>query len=245
MLGAFDLPLNPGWALLAMAITNIGILVPSAPGHIGPFHYFAMQALISVGVTDTTAAAYALMVHLAIFVPLTLWGAGILWRQGLVLSQAIASVRQAREINPMLEEAPGTLITPSSYREAPPATTPFLRSLTEAVAPPEEQPGDPSRRQQALDRAADFLTGQIRELPPQLRGAFRVGFWGFRVLVALRHGRPFQALPLERRRQVVETWAYGRLALPRQLFRPVRSIVLLAWFEPAHEPAGALRRGAR
>jgi hypothetical protein len=232
ILAVFDLPLHPGWALLAMTVTNIGILVPSAPGHIGPFHYFAMQALISVGVAEPTAAGYALVVHLAIFVPLTLWGAGLLWRQGLQVGATIAAVREARKVGGVPADGPGTIIAGSTYREAPPVTTPFMRSLAEAVIPMKGEPRDPETRRQAVDRAAEFLTGQIRELPPRLRGAFRAGCWGFRLLVSLRHGRGFISLPLARRQALVEAWAYGRVPPARQLFRPVRSLVLLAWYDP-------------
>ncbi|MDP6126441.1 MAG: lysylphosphatidylglycerol synthase transmembrane domain-containing protein, partial [Candidatus Latescibacteria bacterium] len=61
---AFGLPIEFWWAALAMAVTNLGILVPSAPGYVGPFHYFCMMALISVGVDESVALGFAVVVHI-------------------------------------------------------------------------------------------------------------------------------------------------------------------------------------
>lgn len=60
---------------------------------------------------------------------------------------------------------------------------------------------------------------------------YAAGMAGFRFYVRLRYLRSFCALDLERRRRAVDAWAFGRLALLRQLFRPVRSLALLAYYE--------------
>ncbi len=74
ILPAFGLAVSPLSAALAMAVTNLGILIPSSPGYIGPFHYFCMQALRIVGVARQTALGYAIMAHLLYFTPVTVWG---------------------------------------------------------------------------------------------------------------------------------------------------------------------------
>ena len=38
-----------------MSVTNLGILVPSTPGFVGPFHFFCSQALMSQGIPEATA----------------------------------------------------------------------------------------------------------------------------------------------------------------------------------------------
>src|SRR5262249_20345512 len=73
LLPAFGLPLRPAVALLAMTVTNLGTMVPSSPGFIGPFHFFCMTALTSVGTGEATAFGYAGLVHLAFYVPVTVW----------------------------------------------------------------------------------------------------------------------------------------------------------------------------
>ena len=60
---------------------------------------------------------------------------------------------------------------------------------------------------------------------------FRLGMLVFRLTALLTCLMPFTRLSLEKRRGLVERWAYGSWALPRQLFRPVRSIALLAFYE--------------
>jgi hypothetical protein len=76
---------------------------------------------------------------------------------------------------------------------------------------------------------------------------------GFRFVTRLRFLRGYCNLPLPARRAWTLRWAEGRLALVRQLFKPVRAIGLLAYYD--HEsvrrpllgeplvPAASLVRG--
>jgi glycosyltransferase 2 family protein len=96
ILPAFSLPMKPLWAGMALSITNLGVLVPSSPGYIGPFHYFCMLALRIFGVPRETALGYAIMAHLLYYVPVTLWGVLALAAYGVDLSSA---ARSARELN--------------------------------------------------------------------------------------------------------------------------------------------------
>jgi glycosyltransferase 2 family protein len=88
ILPAFGLPAKPLWAALALAVTNLGILFPSSPGYIGPFHYFCMQALLMVGVPRETALGYAIMTHLLYYIPVTIWGLSALAVYGVDMSTA-------------------------------------------------------------------------------------------------------------------------------------------------------------
>jgi glycosyltransferase 2 family protein len=88
ILPAFGVPANPLWAALALSVTNLGILFPSSPGYIGPFHYFCMQALLMVGVARETALGYAIMAHLLYYVPVTVWGLSALAVYGIDLTTA-------------------------------------------------------------------------------------------------------------------------------------------------------------
>jgi uncharacterized protein (TIRG00374 family) len=96
VLPVFSLPLSPATAVVAMSVTNLGILVPSSPGYVGPFHFFCSQAIASQGVASATAMGYAVLVHLTFYVPVTLWGAiAILW-YGFQVGAAAALARSAR-----------------------------------------------------------------------------------------------------------------------------------------------------
>jgi hypothetical protein len=55
----------------------------------------------------------------------------------------------------------------------------------------------------------------------------------FRLYVRLRTLRSFCGLDVERRRAAVNSWAFGPIGVLRQLFRPVRSVALLAYYEQA------------
>jgi hypothetical protein len=53
----------------------------------------------------------------------------------------------------------------------------------------------------------------------------------FRFYVRLRTLRSFCGLDVDRRRALVNAWAFGRIPVLRQLFRPVRSLALLAYYD--------------
>jgi hypothetical protein len=78
---------------------------------------------------------------------------------------------------------------------------------------------------------ADFIQKEIRNLPQKFQLLFSIGMFCFNMLVWLRYFRSFSLLSLPLRVKIFNRWAYGKLALPRQLFRLVRSTALLAFFE--------------
>ncbi len=76
----------PVWAaVLALAITNLGMVIPSSPGYIGVFHGLVMIALAAFGVQKEVALGYATVEWLLGFLPIGLVGAFSLWRCGLTL----------------------------------------------------------------------------------------------------------------------------------------------------------------
>jgi uncharacterized protein (TIRG00374 family) len=94
MLG-FGLPATPLMALLVMAIATLSTLVPSSPGYVGPFHLAAFAAISLVGGTAAQAGSYAVLCHLALWLPTTLAGAvAILTRPGLFRNARHASTNE-------------------------------------------------------------------------------------------------------------------------------------------------------
>lgn len=76
----------PVWAaVLALALTNLGMVVPSSPGYIGIFHYLVVLALSAFGVPREVALGYAIVTHLLGFLPIGLVGVFSLWRCGFTL----------------------------------------------------------------------------------------------------------------------------------------------------------------
>ena len=67
-------------AILAVTATsNLALSFPSSQGGIGPFELFAAATLVVLGVQGETAAAYAVALHVALLVPVTLLGLLYLW----------------------------------------------------------------------------------------------------------------------------------------------------------------------
>lgn len=82
--------------LLAVGVVNLAGLIPASPGQIGIFEFFTGLVLTAVGVERDRAQAYALVLHVVIWLPVTLYGFYCLIRQGLGWS-AITSAREMEQ----------------------------------------------------------------------------------------------------------------------------------------------------
>ena len=72
---------EPMAAWLAMPIGTLSTLLPSSPGYVGTFHYFVMSAAEALGNTEAAAAAFAVLIHLTLWVTAIFWGAvsALIW----------------------------------------------------------------------------------------------------------------------------------------------------------------------
>jgi hypothetical protein len=111
------------------------------------------------------------------------------------------------------------------------APQPVLRALVEALLPLDDVA--PPERERLVDRATSFADGQLGALPLRLRLLFALGVRFFQIVTLLAHLRPFTKLVAARRRAWVERWAYGSWSLGRQLFRPIRSVAIVAFYADA------------
>jgi len=81
--------IGPAAALLTTGVANLWTLIPAAPGYIGTFETGVRLTLHdALGVPSSLALSYAILVHAALWFPITLCGAVVWWRQHLSLSQA-------------------------------------------------------------------------------------------------------------------------------------------------------------
>ena len=231
VLPAFDLALSPALATLAMSMTNLGILAPSSPGFVGPFHYFCAKAIETSGVNPTVALSYAITVHAAFFVPVTTWAIGVIVSHGVQLSKTISLARSGREVTRLsdLVSTEGEVI--AKYRVPPPAprSTRFLTAVIEPMLPWDLVTLTEAERGPLLATVTEFVAGQVDALPKHLRWKAHLGLVGFVVIFQLSTLGRLYRLPLERRRRLVEAWAFGPASLPRQLFRLLRGTALLAF----------------
>jgi uncharacterized protein (TIRG00374 family) len=234
LLPAVGLPPRLSWALCAMVVTNLGIMVPSTPGFVGAFHFICMQALVSFGAARTVAFSYAVLVHAAFYVPITIWGIAISSWYGIKLRSAASLARAARPLDVAgLDNQPSmaTIASIGRSKGERPAPPRLIAAITEALLARDLTILREPQRTVVVASAAAFVYGQVASLPARLRVLLLVGLSGFRYLVALRHGRTFCHLPLDVRARVVDAWAYGRVGLARQLFRVLRSTAVLALYE--------------
>jgi uncharacterized protein (TIRG00374 family) len=231
VLPAFDLVAGPALATLAMSMTNLGILAPSSPGFVGPFHFFCAKAIETSGVAPAVALSYAITVHAAFFVPVTTWAIGVIVAHGVQLSKTISLTRSARLVTRLSDLAPAAGQVIAHYRVPPPApkATRFLTAVVEPMLPWELVTLGEAERAQLLGEVTGFVAGQIEALPKHLRWKAHLGVFAFTVLFQLATGGRLYRQPLEQRRRLVERWAFGRASLPRQLFRLLRGPALLAF----------------
>ena len=96
VLRAFDLALSWVAPWVVLAFVGISVSIPAAPGFIGVFHAAAAVALSLFGVARAEAVGYALILHAAQFVPVTLVGWLMLLREQVSLAE-VAGVKGERE----------------------------------------------------------------------------------------------------------------------------------------------------
>lgn len=65
---------EPIAAWLAMPVGTLSTLLPSTPGYVGTFHFAVLRAAEVMGNEAAAAGAFAVLVHLALWGPATLWG---------------------------------------------------------------------------------------------------------------------------------------------------------------------------
>lgn len=80
---AFSLELNYAVMLLVVGVVNLAGLIPATPGQIGVYEFFVRVVLVGVGVAENTALAYAVVVHIVIWLPATVAGLIFLAWEGL------------------------------------------------------------------------------------------------------------------------------------------------------------------
>lgn len=93
----FRLPLGPAGVLMATAVANLATLIPSTPGYIGVFES-GIGAVVSglLGYEREVALSYAIVVHAALYFPITLWGLYYWARAHLSFSAVRSSVDTGR-----------------------------------------------------------------------------------------------------------------------------------------------------
>lgn len=91
---AFDFSVSFFALMLMNGIVNLATTIPSAPGYIGTFDAPGIAVLVAYGVDQAAAAGYTLVLHVALWLPITLLGAYFLTREGIRWSDSLRAEAQ-------------------------------------------------------------------------------------------------------------------------------------------------------
>lgn len=107
--GAVEHEMGAAATLLTTGVANMATLIPSSPGYIGQFEYGVKLVLSgALKVPEGPALAYALLVHAALYFPITLWGV-IEWSR---MHLSLGQIREAEGEPARAAEAPGEVVRP-------------------------------------------------------------------------------------------------------------------------------------
>jgi len=81
--------------LVFTAAANLAGVLPSTAGSWGPFDFFGAAALVALGIGQEVAAAYALTVHVVLWLPPTVVGAVLLVMDGNSLSSLMKGAKES------------------------------------------------------------------------------------------------------------------------------------------------------
>jgi uncharacterized protein (TIRG00374 family) len=86
---AFNFSVSFFALMLMNGIVNLATTIPSAPGYIGTFDAPGIAVLTAYGVEHSLAVGYTLVLHVALWLPITLLGAYYLAREGIQWSDSL------------------------------------------------------------------------------------------------------------------------------------------------------------
>src|SRR6266511_1840265 len=102
---AFQLGLSTGQRAAAcgllLSVVNLGIMLPSSPGYVGTFQFFAMAALSVFGVGPEVALALAILAHVTQYVLVTSIGLAFFGREHVSWRDLSADAGDEAEVEPL------------------------------------------------------------------------------------------------------------------------------------------------
>ena len=236
LMPACGMELNIARAVFVMGVSNLGVFFLTSPGYgspgyIGPLSFLCINAFVSMSVPQATATGFAIMMQLAIYIPIMIWGGAVILWYGITLGLTMNLAKKAKVITGLPDQlVPAANLLGTTFSETISDTASlFIYKLTEAALPLDSY--KLTNQQEIISYVADFIQGEIRNLSKKIQVLFSIGMFGFGTLVWLRYLRTFSQLPLTRRISIYNGWAYGKIPVTRQLFKLVRSTALLAFFE--------------
>ena len=95
---SFGIGLTIGAAAFVLVVANLGIMIPSSPGNVGTMQYFLILGLSVYGIGKSLSLAYALALHAAMYLSITVIGVFLLSKIGLTLQDIKVRGRNRDEL---------------------------------------------------------------------------------------------------------------------------------------------------
>ena len=92
---AFNFTVSFFALMLMNGIVNLIGIIPAAPGYIGTFDASGIAVLVAYGVNQAVAAGYTIVLHVALWLPITLVGAYYMAHEGIKWSDALRLEKDA------------------------------------------------------------------------------------------------------------------------------------------------------
>ena len=84
--------------MLLNGIANLATTIPSAPGYIGTWEAVTKAVLVAFGVGGSEALGYAVVLHVALWLPITLLGAYFMTREGIKWNDTLRKETQVSSV---------------------------------------------------------------------------------------------------------------------------------------------------
>ena len=91
---AFPFDVSFGTLMLLNGFLNLFTIIPSSPGYIGTFDAPGIALLTALGIESQNAAGYTLLLHAALWLPVTLLGAFFFLQKGISWNETISRAKE-------------------------------------------------------------------------------------------------------------------------------------------------------
>ncbi len=106
---AFDFRVPFSVLMLMTAVANLALIIPAAPGGAGTFEIAGISVLKSFKVTEALATSYTVILHLALWIPITLLGFWYMWREQVAWNDFDQAMDESQEAEVRIQEREAAL----------------------------------------------------------------------------------------------------------------------------------------
>lgn len=106
---AFDFRVPFTVLMLMTAVANLALIIPAAPGGAGTFEIAGISVLKSFNVREAVATSYTVVLHLALWIPITLLGFWYMWREQVAWNDFDQAMDEQEDAEVRIQQRESTL----------------------------------------------------------------------------------------------------------------------------------------